>query len=294
MYKVVIWGTGLCYESFFNSLKLQELIGSIKILAIISDDKDIKKSVDGYPCLPLTDALLLDFDYCLLAMDNTKVIYQSIEQLGLTGLTKDMFIPMRVLDIPNFDFRKYIAIKESNVSILSSNCWAGVCYHRLGLEFLSPTINMFFNCHDFIKFMKDLDYYLSLPVEFVEMCFETTLQRDYPVGLIGDIRLNFNHYTDFNDAVACWEKRKKRLNKNNIVVVSYTDCEDDATAFDNLPYANKMQFTPFDNHLKSNIYINPEGEAPLWLSLNATANGSKNMLDLLSFLNHEDKFIRMA
>lgn len=294
MYNVIIWGTGLCYETCFNSLKLQELTGSIKILAIIADDKDIKNSLDGYPCLSLTDALMLNFDYCLLAMDDTSTIFQSIARLGLTGLTKDKFIPIRVLDIPNFDFRKYIALKESNVSILSSNCWAGVCYHRLGLEFLSPTINMFFGEHGFIRFMEDLDSYLSLPIEFVEMCFETTLQRDYPVGLIGDIQLHFNHYADFNDAVACWEKRKKRLNKNNIVVVSYTDCEEDAIAFDNLPYEHKIQFTHFDNHLKSNIYIDPEGQAPLWLAANATANGSKNMLNLLSFLNHEDEFIRMA
>ncbi|MCH5251299.1 MAG: DUF1919 domain-containing protein [Lachnospiraceae bacterium] len=294
MYNVIVWGSGLCYETYFNSLKLQELIGSIKVLAIISDDRDIRNSLDGYPCLPLVDALTLDFDYCLLAIDNTGVIFQSIERLGLSGLTKDKFIPMRVLQIPNFDFGKYIALKESNLSILSSNCWAGVCYHRLGLEFMSPTINLFFDDHDFTKFMKNLDYYLSLPVEFVEMRFETNLQRDYPIGLIGDIRLNFNHYTDFNDAVACWEKRKKRLNKNNIFVVSYTDDEDDAIEFDNLPYEKKIIFTSFESNLKSGIYINPENKAPLSVSVLASANGSKNTLNLLSFLNHEDVFMRIT
>lgn len=292
MYNIIIWGTGRWYETYFNSLKLQELIGSINVLAITSDDKNIKTTIDGYPFLSIENALTLDFDYCLLAIDKPHFVFQAVEQLGLARLTKDKFIPMRVLLIPNFDFEKYINLKESNLSILSSNCWAGICYHRLGLEFLSPTINMFFDCRDFNKFMKNLDYYLDLPIEFVEMCCETNTQ--YPIGLIGDIRINFNHYTDFDDAVACWEKRKKRLNKNNILVVSYTDYEDVAIEFDNLPYKNKIIFTSFDNDLKSSLYINLEDEGPLWSYVNATASGNKNLFDILSFLNHEDDFIRIS
>lgn len=276
----------------FNSLKLQERIGSINVLAITSDDKYIKTSLGGYPFLSIENALTSDFDYCLLAMDNTSFVFQAVEQLGLARLTKDKFIPMRVLLLPDFDFERYIILKESNLSILSSNCWAGICYHRLGLEFLSPTINMFFDCRDFNKFVKDLDYYLSLPVEFAEMCCETNTQ--YPIGTIGDIRLNFNHYTDFDDAVACWEKRKKRLNKNNILVVSYTDYEDVAIEFDNLSYENKILFTSFDNNLKSSIYINLESKEPLWSAVNSTASGSKNIFDMLSLLNHKDDFIRIS
>lgn len=294
MYNVIIWGTGSLYEIYYNSLKLQELIGSINILAVISDDINIKTSIDGYPVLPVETAFTLDFDYCLLAMDQISLVFQAIERLNSLRLTKDKFIPMEVLLIPNFDFEKYIILKKSNLSILSSNCWAGFCYHRLGLEFLSPTINMFFDCRDFNKFMKDLNYYLSLPVEFVEMCYETNLRRHYPVGVIGDIRLNFNHYTDFDDAVACWEKRKKRINKNNILAVSYTDQEDVAIEFDNLPYENKIIFTSFENNLQSSVYINLEDGEPLWGAVTDAANGNKNIFDMLALLNHEDDFMRIS
>lgn len=292
MYNIIIWGTGRLYETCFNSLKLQELTGSINVLAITSDDKNLKTSIDGYPVLPIEYALTMDFDYCLLAMDKPHFVFQAVEQLGLARLTKDKFIPMRVLLIPGFDFESYITLKESNLSILSSNCWAGICYHRLGLEFLSPTINMFFDCRDFNKFMKDLNYYLSLPVEFAEMCHETN--TPYPIGMIGDIRLDFNHYTTFDDAVACWEKRKKRLNKNNILVVSYTDYEDVAIEFDNLPYENKILFTSFENNLNSSLYIHLEDKEPLWSPVNATASGNQNLFDILAFLNHEDNFIRIS
>lgn len=61
MYNVIIWGIGRLYEACFNSIKLQELKGQIKVLAIISYDKDIKTFLDGYPVLSLEDALVLFF-----------------------------------------------------------------------------------------------------------------------------------------------------------------------------------------------------------------------------------------
>ena len=69
MYNVIIWGTGHCYNRFFNALKLQELKGSVKVLAVISNDKDINHYIDGYPFLPKGEAISLKFDYCLVAVD---------------------------------------------------------------------------------------------------------------------------------------------------------------------------------------------------------------------------------
>lgn len=46
-------------------------------------------------------------------------------------------------------------IKNKDFTIFSSNCTGGVLYHDLGLEFLSPTINLYMNCEDFIKFCED-------------------------------------------------------------------------------------------------------------------------------------------
>ena len=34
--------------------------------------------------------------------------------------------------------------KNTDFSLFSPNCFAGIIYHRLGLEFKSPTINMLF------------------------------------------------------------------------------------------------------------------------------------------------------
>lgn len=41
-------------------------------------------------------------------------------------------------------------LKNDNFTILASNCAAGIIYNRLGKQFLSPTINMWFKQGDFI------------------------------------------------------------------------------------------------------------------------------------------------
>jgi len=53
-----------------------------------------------------------------------------------------------------------------NFSIICSNCIGGTIYNRLGKEFLSPTINMYFTQRDFIKFAVNLEYYLNHKLQF--------------------------------------------------------------------------------------------------------------------------------
>lgn len=52
----------------------------------------------------------------------------------------------------------------------------------MNCKFLTPTVNLFFTTSDFIKFVNDLDYYLSFtPV--VEM------GEKYPIGTLDDIKI---------------------------------------------------------------------------------------------------------
>lgn len=107
-------------------------------------------------------------------------------------------------------------LKNKDITILCNNCLGGVVYHCLGLQFLSPTVNLMVNSTaDFIKFCKNIDYYLSLPI--VEVKDDT---KPYPVGMCGDIKLHFNHYHSFDDAVAKWESRKKRINWDNVYLIA--------------------------------------------------------------------------
>lgn len=107
-------------------------------------------------------------------------------------------------------------LKNKDITILCNNCLGGVVYHCLGMKFLSPTVNLMVDSTAaFLKLCQNLDYYLSQPV--IELKDDSV---PYPCGMVGDIKLHFNHYHTFEDAVSKWESRKKRINKDNIYIIA--------------------------------------------------------------------------
>lgn len=132
-------------------------------------------------------------------------------------------------------------LRNRTVSIISSNCNGGYIYHDLGLRFNSPTVNLYFEMSDFMKFLYNLDYYLSL-----DLTEDLTTKADFPVGKLGDIRLWFMHYKSFEEAQKKWNERKLRLDRNNLLIMA-TDrdgCTDQMVKeFDSLPFSNKIIFT---------------------------------------------------
>lgn len=98
--------------------------------------------------------------------------------------------------------------------MICSNCIGGLIYHRLGLKFMSPTINLWMTQSDFLKFVLELKMYLQKELIFID-------EEDYPIALLGDIKIHFNHYKNEDDAKRCWDKRKKRINFNNLFIIMY-------------------------------------------------------------------------
>lgn len=127
---------------------------------------------------------------------------------------------------------------NKDFTIISQNCIGGVFYHDMGLKFSSPTINLYFLAEDFVKFTSHLQYYLSLtPI----MHWDET----YPIGILDDITIRFMHYHTCSEALELWERRKLRINWDNIIVFS-TDMEGfsekEFEVWKKLPY-KKILFT---------------------------------------------------
>lgn len=143
---------------------------------------------------------------------------------------------------------------NSDFTIISSNCVGGVLYHELGLRFQSPTINMFMNTKDFIKFCKNISFYTSK-----ELRLKDKEAYTYPVVGIDDITLHCVHYKDFDDVQSHWNERVKRINYDNIfLIMSERDgCTyQDLLEFDNLPFKNKVVFVHEEKpEVKSAYYI---------------------------------------
>ena len=149
---------------------------------------------------------------------------------------------------------KNFKIQNRNISIISSNCNGGVLAHDLNIGFNSPFVNMWMRPSEYVKMLGNLQYYMGEDLQFIE-----ENGRDYPVGVLRDVRLYFQHYSTESEAYNAWMRRKKRIDYNNLVIL-FTDrdncSETDLLEFDKLPYKKKVVFThkPYSN-IKSAYYI---------------------------------------
>lgn len=184
-------------------------------------------------------------------------------------------------------------LKNSNFTIISSNCVGGVIYHDLGLEFKTPTVNLFIKPNDFVRFCENLNYYINLPFEE-----EKNTEKDYPVARLGDISIYCMHYKTFFDAKAAWERRCKRINNDNLFfMMSERDgCTyEDIVNFDKLKYKNKVVFVHMEMpEIKSAVFLpqaklnGKDGHYVRALSKFKSILSSKRYIDdfdYISFLN---------
>ena len=102
--------------------------------------------------------------------------------------------------LENFDF-----------SILANDCIGTFIYHDLGLRFLSPTINLYFDTYeDYLEYLENLEYYASAEL------FQIESDRDFPVGRFFELPFN-NKYLVTGNRVCCDNKpvvRFKVFDKN--------------------------------------------------------------------------------
>ena len=151
---------------------------------------------------------------------------------------------------------------KKNVTIISNNCWGGHVYRYLGMEYLSPTIGLYFFANDYVKFCKNLKYYISQELQFISV--EESKHREdlyernttCPIGILDDVEIIFLHYKSEEEALEKWNRRSNRINWEN-VVVKFSEQNHCSTKeildFDKLPYDRKIMFTTKDYHAKSQI-----------------------------------------
>ncbi|MCR5506220.1 MAG: DUF1919 domain-containing protein [bacterium] len=142
-------------------------------------------------------------------------------------------------------------ISNKNISIVSNNCASVFLYKYFGCKYLSLTINLQMSPTDFVKFSKNLKYYLSVDIEEVKNPDIEGFKKlggasiDFPVGKLDDLIIYFQHYSSFDIAKAKWEERKSRINyKSMFFIMIDTFCDKNTVLeFLNLPYEHKLFLT---------------------------------------------------
>ena len=107
-------------------------------------------------------------------------------------------------------------LRNDNFTIFASDCTGGVLYHELNKRFLSPTINMYFDAQDFMRFIENPEKYFYIPMELDK---KSSLDEGYPVAKLGDIKLHLVHYKTIEEAQQKWLQRIERINWTNVYYV---------------------------------------------------------------------------
>ena len=143
-------------------------------------------------------------------------------------------------------------IRKKDFTIISNNCWAGKVYQYLNMPYLTPTVGLYFFADDYIKFVSDLRRYIKIELKFISIenskhCEELKRrkQENVPIGLLDDVEIVFRHYKTSEEARKKWERRKKRINWNNLIIKfsRMNECTDEhLRLFSMLSYKNKFMF----------------------------------------------------
>ncbi len=148
-------------------------------------------------------------------------------------------------------------------TIISNNCWAGSVYRWYNLPYLTPTAGIYFFADDYIRFLSNIRYYLSIPpkqIPYEQSKYKDILierkQMDVPIGRIDDVEIVFLHYPTFDVAKEKWLRRVARINWDNLIIknseMNYCT-ENEIRLFDKLPFERKFIFTTRDYSISSQV-----------------------------------------
>lgn len=137
--------------------------------------------------------------------------------------------------------------------IISNDCWGAEMYKLLNRPFNTPFIGLMIMGPCYIKLLEDPQYYLNLPLKFVEKSKYPEMQQSksgskFPLGILGEsgIEIHFLHYESKSEAKEKWERRLSRMDWNNLFL-KY-DCgknygnKELVEKFMNFPFLNKLVF----------------------------------------------------
>jgi uncharacterized protein (DUF1919 family) len=194
-------------------------------------------------------------------------------------------------------------LKSKDFSIIGNNCFAGGMYHKFGLPYNTPTIWTYIYPEDYLRLLENLDYYLKQPLTFktetnhtmAKKHFQMTHRR-YPIGVLGsDVEIHFMHYKTEAEAAEKWNRRLKRLNRDNLFFV-FSDGEEFSEEllerYQKLPYFHKIFFSckPY-SEVSGNVYV--EDYAKEVHVYDSTRNRRyEKYLDLVKWLNKEEVFLK--
>lgn len=258
--KIVIWFQSPQFNILSIALGvLNRRYGSISVLGLtnVPPTTNMKNNKSLGVVIDKHELRSLEYDIIIVSGQDTSMIPVLDEAFAL-GLDVDKIVLDRTVCIPGFSMERYKKLRRSKLSIVSQNCWGGLIYHSFGLQFLSPTINLYIHERDFLKLLDDLRAHFDDELRFYSTGVDESTQNEYPIFSLGNIKLHMMHYDYEQSARRKWEDRRLRINWYNLLIMMYTENPRILAAFDRLPFAKKVCFVPFESDADCAFYIPPE------------------------------------
>jgi len=127
-------------------------------------------------------------------------------------------------------------LEKSKFCIVANNCFGSRFYKILNREYNTPFIGVFILPECFVKLVANFEYYIGLDMKFEENSkydYINKLRRnhdeDYPLGLLGDVEINFLHYKTKEEAIEKWNRRKSRMDWDQLhfIMIANGPCDED-------------------------------------------------------------------
>lgn len=289
-YKVVLWGIGVLYNKMLNTFRYLERENQIEIVGVTASEIPEYKSIDGYPIIAKEKITSLEYDYVIILSDDffDEIVKSAIENLHVL---RDKILSYRILELPYFDFDKYIELKNSRLSIVSNNCWGGMISNTLCLENLSPFKNLYLTDEHYLKLLGNLRYYLSCEPIFDRWEIEVHSGIRYPVGKLGDVEVHYNHDTEWETVITNWSRRIKKFNWDNVMVEMYTSDSTFERKFADLnQFTNKVCFVPWEAETDSSMQLlSFDSKKEFWEIVLESTTVSGKSFDMISLLLNKRK-----
>jgi len=150
----------------------------------------------------------------------------------------------------------FLFFRNKHFCFISQNCLGQRFYLMQKQKYNSPTIGLWMYPKDFLSLSSNLEYYLSLSLEKSD---SESIARNYPVGILVELRIFFQHYERYDIARKSFQTRAQRVTLDNVFLIMtdrdvFTDM--DFEFFQKIVTNRKLLFTSNLNYMSANsIYL---------------------------------------
>lgn len=111
-----------------------------------------------------------------------------------------------------------LAIKISKIilpksfCIISDDCWGGQLYRQLKIPYLTPTVGLWIEPEDYLRYVEEFHKIHQEDLIFIET------DKKYPVATLSGIKIHFMHYQNQHEARSKYWKRYHRIKNCKIFI----------------------------------------------------------------------------